>query len=55
MPSNGNIGMEFNHENEVAHLDILVCHIYYIIEQLLKNSKLSDAICIFAASSNLGK
>ena len=44
--------MEFNHENEVAHLDILVCHIYYIIEQLLKNSKLSDAICIFAALDN---
>ena len=38
-----------------AHLDILVCPIYYIIEQLMKNSKLSDAICIFAASSNLGK
>ena len=36
-----------------AHLDILVCQIYHIIEQILKNYKLSDAICIFAASQNL--
>ena len=38
-----------------ADLNILVCHIYYIIEQLLKNSKLSEAFCVFEASSNLGK